>query len=290
MKLTYKTIIQNYFHRFQAEVSMAAYSRMNPGWQPQQMPEFYRLWFIQEGSGGLRLNERSVELKPGQLLLLPPGAVQSFGSNFADAVGLHWCHFRASIGDMELFDLLNLPICVMPEEQEHLTWLFQRLIEAYRSTLITRELRIRAVLFAILASYLDYVEISEDSIRRIEPIEKIDRVLEYIEQHLSEAISVEDMARLAFLHPNYFIGYFKNIVGFAPTQYVNIRRLERAKKLLEQEEYSISEIARQVGMQNYYLSRQFKHYTGLTPSRYKQIYYQSVQGTSFSASERSEDE
>lgn len=31
MKTTYKTIIQNYFHRFQAEVSMAAFSNKKPG-------------------------------------------------------------------------------------------------------------------------------------------------------------------------------------------------------------------------------------------------------------------
>lgn len=273
MKLTYKTIIQNYFHRFQAEVSMTTYSSSYPGRQTYVTPDFYRIWYVLEGEGELQVSGRSLLMQPGQLLLIPPGTFQSFEAEPDVRVGMYWCHFRASIGDMEMFDLLNLPIYVVPEDQERIGVLFEQLIAAYRSSLLTRELRIRAAMFELLACFLEYGGINESSLRAIEPLDKLDSVLEYIEEHLSAAITVDELARLAYLHPNYFIGYFKNVVGHAPAQYVNIRKLERAKTLLEQKEISISDVARQVGMQNHYFSRIFRQYVGITPSRYRQIYH-----------------
>lgn len=274
MKLTFKTIIQNYFHRFHADVSMAAYSVTSKGWQSEQPAEFYRLWYIRDGEGGLKIKEQSYELKPGRLLLLPPGSQQLFGPLEGQAVSVYWCNFRAPIGDTDLFDILNLKssITLSEQEQKLIETLFRQLIDAYQSTALTRGLRMRAALFEIVAFFLDSCGFNEEKFLEIEPITKIDHVIEYIEEHISEQISVEELARLVFLHPNYFIGYFKNIVGYAPTQYINIRKLERAKTLLENADIQISEVAHQVGLQNHYLSRIFKQHTGLTPKRYRQIY------------------
>ncbi|REE69687.1 AraC-like DNA-binding protein [Paenibacillus taihuensis] len=274
MKLTFKTIIQNYFHRFHADVSMAAHSVTSKGWQSEQPPEFYRLWYIIGGEGGLKIKDQSYELKPGRLLLLPPGAQQFFGPLEGQSVSLYWCNFRAPIGDMDLFDILNLKVSIELNDQErkHIETLFRQLIDAYQSTTLTRGLRVRAALFEIVAYYLDYCGFNEDMFLQIEPITKIDHVIQYIEEHIGEQISVDELAKLVFLHPNYFIGYFKNIVGHAPTQYINIRKMERAKTLLENMDIQISDVARQIGLQNHYLSRLFKQYTGLTPKRYRQIY------------------
>lgn len=272
MKPTYKTIIQNYFHRFQAEVSMAAFSIKKPGFQEEESPDFYRLWFIREGEGWLDYNGRRYEGKPGHLFLLPPGGKQIYGSEEGKTVGLYWCHFHSTFGDMQMFDLLRLPVRVEPQQIDQVESLFMKMIDAYRSTAFTRKLRMRATLLDIMAGYLELCDLSDETFQGIESLDKIDRVLEYIDLHLSENIGVNELARLAYLHPNYFISVFKNVVGCAPIQYVNLRRLEMAKQLLESTEESISKVAKRVGLQNHYLSRLFKQHTGLSPSRYRQIY------------------
>lgn len=277
MKTTYKTIIQNYFHRFQAEVSMAAFSNKKPGIAVQDSVDYYRLWYVYEGEGQIIINDRIYEVNKGHLVLLPPGTPQTFG-NSKLSVGVFWCHFRASLGDMQLFELLKLPICIFPENREQLIYLFNKLIEAFHSAAMTRELRMRAALLEIMACYLEHCDISEQALAGNETLEKIDRVLEYIEVHLAENIGVEELAKLAFLHPNYFIGFFKNVVGCSPIHYVNVRRLERAKQLLEETSEQITSVAMQVGMKIHYLSRLFKQDTGLSPSRYRQIYRTSYGG------------
>ncbi|NBC72010.1 AraC family transcriptional regulator [Paenibacillus sacheonensis] len=254
------------------------------------MPEFYRFWYVREGGGALKVDGREVEMKPGQLYLIPPNTFQSFAAEPHVTVSMYWCHFRASIGDAEMFDLLKLPLYVVPDQEERMVLLFEQLIEAYRSLRLTKELRTRAKLLEILAVFLEHGGINEATVREIEPFEKLDAVLKYIEEHLSERIAVEDLARLVYLHPNYFIGYFRNLMGHAPAQYVTMRRLERAKLLLElREELSITDIAQQVGMQGHYLSRMFRQYTGLTPSRYRQIYCDGAKGISHDDDEEDEE-
>lgn len=251
---------------------MAAYSVKKPGFLEEESPDFYRLWFIREGEGWLDYNGRRYEGKPGHLFLLPPGTKQIYGSEEGKSVSLYWCHFRSSMGDMQMFELMQLPLRVEPQQADCVESFFLKMIDAFRSTAFTRKLRINAALLEIMASYLELCDLSDQGFRSIESLDKIDRVLEYIDLHLSENIGVNELARLAYLHPNYFISVFKNVVGSAPIQYVNLRRLEMAKQLLEGTDESVSNVAKRVGLQNHYLSRLFKQHTGLSPSRYRQIY------------------
>jgi AraC family transcriptional regulator of arabinose operon len=271
MKPTYRTIIQNHFQQFQADVSMAAYSIPKPNWQADATVDYYRFWLIEKGEGLLQLNGRTHEVKPGQLYFLPIGSTVSFGNDGRSNYAIYWCNFRASIGDARVFEMLQMPAFIIPDCAKYVASVFERMIDAFRSTLFTRELRLRSALLEIMASYLEHCGLGKQ-LEGLESIEKLDCVLQYIEDHLNENIAVDELARLAYLHPNYFIGYFKNVVGCSPIQYVNGRRLERAKQLLEKSDISVSEIARQVGLQNHYLSRMFKQHTGVSPSRYRQIY------------------
>ncbi|WP_221226812.1 AraC family transcriptional regulator [Paenibacillus baekrokdamisoli] len=264
-------MIENYLHRFQAEVSMAAFSNTKPNFQIDEIPNYYSFWHVFRGEGQLTLNDRNYDVKPGHLLMMPPGIPQRF-SNSSQPVSIFWCHFRASMGDIQLFDLLKLQVCVEPLDGDSMRRLFTRMIDAFRSTAMTRELRLRAALLDIMACYLEHCELNEIIFQNNDNIGKIDRVLEYIDLHLADNMGIDELARLAYLHPNYFIGFFKNIVGCPPIQYINLRRLERAKQLLEKTSDNILSVADQVGMKNHYLSRLFKQHTGLSPSRYRQIY------------------
>jgi len=285
MKTTYKTILQNYFHRFQADVSLAAFSNFGPDWQREESPEFHRFWYVRSGSGQLEIGGRSYKVKSGQLYILPAGSSQSFDIDLQQPVGLYWCHFRAAIGNMDLLKQLNFPLCVEVEDNAYMEAVFIRMIQAYRSSALTRELRLRAATLDVMATYLEHCHLGEMTGDSMELLEKMDPVLHYIEEHLACNIGVDELARIAYLHPNYFIVFFKNAIGCSPIQYVNSRRLEHAKRLLEETKVSVSDVARQVGMKNHYLSRLFKRDIGLSPSRYRQLYRLNPIGEAWKESE-----
>ena len=65
------------------------------------------------------------------------------------------------------------------------------------------------------------------------PRARLRAVVEYIEEHLDAGPTLEQLAAIARLSPNYFVSQFKRATGLPPHQYVIARRVERAKQLLQ---------------------------------------------------------
>jgi len=96
------------------------------------------------------------------------------------------------------------------------------------------------------------------------------QVIDYIEEHLAEDLSLSDLAAVANLSPYHFARLFKMSTGLAPHQYVIHRRIERAKLLLSTTNWSLTTIAHAVGCASEsHLALHFKRLTGLPPKQYR---------------------
>ncbi|MEM1371681.1 MAG: AraC family transcriptional regulator [Pseudomonadota bacterium] len=95
---------------------------------------------------------------------------------------------------------------------------------------------------------------------------RLRRVVEWIENHLSEDISIHSMATLAAMSPTHFAKAFKNATGHSPLQFVIGLRQERALVLLRSTELTITEIAHKVGYNDVpRFASHFKRRFGHTP-------------------------
>lgn len=91
-------------------------------------------------------------------------------------------------------------------------------------------------------------------------------VTDYINDHLAQELSLEELAAIAQLSPYHFCRSFKRSTGFTPHQYVIRQRVERAKLLLKDGKMGISEVAFVCGFTHQsHLNRHFKRLTGVTP-------------------------
>lgn len=97
-------------------------------------------------------------------------------------------------------------------------------------------------------------------------------VLHYINEHLTENISIDVLCRKAYLSRNLFFKWFKNQFGITPLQYINRERLKLAKQLLANTNYSVSQISVQCGFNdtNYFV-RLFRSAEGITPGTYQAL-------------------
>ncbi|MBW4689018.1 MAG: AraC family transcriptional regulator [Komarekiella atlantica HA4396-MV6] len=98
------------------------------------------------------------------------------------------------------------------------------------------------------------------------PKSKLKRVVEYIQDHLEQDLSLNEIAAEVNLSVYHFTRLFKQSMGLAPHQYQIRCRVERAKELLEQGEMPIADIATQVGFYDQsHLNRHFKRIVGVSP-------------------------
>jgi AraC family transcriptional regulator len=95
-------------------------------------------------------------------------------------------------------------------------------------------------------------------------------VTSYIEEHLSEQVSLATLAGLVRLSAFYFCRAFKQSFGIPPHRYHSTRRIERAKALLVEPESSVTEVGMTVGFsETSSFTAAFRKATGMTPTAYR---------------------
>lgn len=102
---------------------------------------------------------------------------------------------------------------------------------------------------------------------------RLQRVLRYIEERLSETISLDDLASEACLSPYHFARLFHQAMGQPPHRYVVERRVAAAQEQLRRGRPSMAELALDTGFGTQAnFSRVFRKLTGLTPREYRDAY------------------
>lgn len=97
-------------------------------------------------------------------------------------------------------------------------------------------------------------------------------VHEWALQHLSEPITVADLAARAVMSPRTFARQFAARTGTTPHQWLIRARLMRAQELLEQSESSIEQVASACGLAPLMLRRHFTRAFGVTPQAYRRTF------------------
>jgi len=96
------------------------------------------------------------------------------------------------------------------------------------------------------------------------------RVLDHIESRIGEALPLAELAVLAGVCPSHFSEVFRRSTGMPPHRWILVRRVERAKKLLEDDTLTVTDIAFAIGFSSSsHFASAFRHLTGLSPSAFR---------------------
>jgi len=102
------------------------------------------------------------------------------------------------------------------------------------------------------------------------PVWRQKRVVEFIEEHLAEEISLAALAGLVDLSLYHFARAFRQSFGAPPHRYHMARRMDRAKSLLQRPALSVTQIGIQIGFrETSSFTTAFRKFTGLTPTEYR---------------------
>lgn len=96
------------------------------------------------------------------------------------------------------------------------------------------------------------------------------QAIEYMRTYYSSNITIEDICRYIYLSPSHFKRVFKTETGITPYRFLLKVRIDKAKQVLLNEDYSVDEVARLCGFANAgHLSTVFKRSEGVTPLEYR---------------------
>jgi len=105
----------------------------------------------------------------------------------------------------------------------------------------------------------------------------IQKVLQYVEQHYREEISLEHILKEVGMSKSHFSKVFKNATGDTFVQYLNQYRIEKAKVLLKETNYTHCMVAEYVGFTSErYFRKVFIEKVGMKPTEYRRRYKSKI--------------
>lgn len=111
------------------------------------------------------------------------------------------------------------------------------------------------------------------SVEKKEQMGVLRKAIIFMNQHLQEDISLDEVANAINLSPTYFSRLFSNEMNMTYIEYLTMIRIEESKKYLVDTKQSISDIALRMGFSDQsYFSKVFKKVEGITPGKYRKMY------------------
>jgi len=225
-----------------------------------------KFYLITKGSCDMTIDGESFIGTKGSLFFIPKGATNSYKNDTGAPFSHYWTHF-------DIYPEVESPLLengIYHVNANDTVWeLFSKYAEVSRRRSVADLLTEKALLTLIIA---EYIRLSgQDTEAHILPQnETIDRILYYTSEHISERITNLKLAEISHMHPTHFIRFFKEKTGMTPQNYVKQRRIELAKRLLEESDISISEIMLQIGYDDpSRFSKNFRELTGDPPLAYR---------------------
>ncbi len=254
--------------------------RFNYHWHPE-----LELYFVSKGTYELYTDANTCTLGAGDIFVVSPGVDHSFRCTSQNGVyyslgfaikfvALDETHFfQKSFVEPLQQGMLEFDSVVRPLDPD-----YHRFREAVDQIIGIQEQKDKLII------YVAAVSICCALMQRSKPKEKtakgfykehdsVQRCVGYMQKNYMRKITLEQLAELANLHPNYLCTLFNKYIGASPMTYLNKIRMQRARTLLRETELSIRQIAEQTGFNSAsFFSKRFKAVMGVSPAEYGAAY------------------
>lgn len=238
------------------------------------------LALITSGSCVYQIDLQDYEVEEGDLLFVPPLFLHSVSLGSSPEAGSETYVFHLNFLGGNSTDIctmrylapmlqqeFSMPARITPRHPAYasLRKIFSQIASLYEETVPGYELALKSLFLQVLFLLLQYSE-KNASPDAGTPSDKLKNVLDYIELHYAEPISVSELAKLCYFSDYHFMRFFKKHMSMTCVEYINNLRLEKSVELFEQGNVSILEVSLSVGFRNLsYFHRAFKKKYHMTP-------------------------
>lgn len=236
----------------------------SPNYRIKRSPSTtFVLEHVLSGKGYVIINGTKHTVKAGDTYLLKPSENCEYYSDKSDPYKKVWINFIGPLAQ-NLVSLYKLQDSIYKEVD--LCPCFEKLFNLEEKS-IDLDI-IHFDLATIISEMLISLAKSKYSVKQVSQIAT--NIKYALDTNAHQAFSLDTLVKDMFLPKTEIIRHFKKAYGITPYQYVLNLKIDRAKIMLENNTFSIIEIANQLSFSNpYHFSKIFKQKTGISPSEYR---------------------
>ncbi|MFM9331774.1 helix-turn-helix domain-containing protein [Paenibacillus mesotrionivorans] len=235
-----------------------------------------------QGRYGFYLNETPVVLQPGELILIGSNELHTDypcdnGSYLVFQFDIQEHLENSGLPYYRYFADPSVPLSRLNyifQENHEVRQTVARCIQSINEEFLAKQdgyeiaisIQIKQIILSLLrADSRKVIPSRENSdIIRLRP------VLDYIDIHLSDKLQVEEACKLANMSYHYFVKYFKKTMGISFVDYITLKKIRRAERLLLTKDLSISQIGEEVGMSNMaHFYKMFRKFKACSPNEFR---------------------
>ena len=258
---------------------------------PGESHDFWEFLCVDKGEVNVLAGEKFHVLKKGDIIFHKPNEFHDVKSNGLIAPNLVVMSFSCTSPVMAFFEEKVLQISeperlLLAQIIQEAKYLFAgRMDDPYQEELIPSESPrfageqlIRLYLEQLLIQLVRRYMVRPDqpinptivkSIKQKADGELFSQIQEYMESHICETLTIEQLCRSNSVGRSQLQKLFRTRSGYGAIEYFSRMKVDLAKQMIRENHYNFTQIADALGFSSiHYFSRQFKRITGMTPSEY----------------------
>ena len=224
------------------------------------------------GKGWVQVRKVRVEVRTGDVIILPPDASHCYGADEENPWSIYWFHLKGTASErlaLIVFgeeDRIVNQIGVSQERMDLFDLIYDTFTDGYsRANVLYANLTFHAFLASCALPKRNQQKLSENT-----GPNPVSTAIAFMRSNLSAPLKLETIASRCNLSASYFSGLFKKETGHSPIDYFNQLRIQSSCQLLSFTKLRINEIAQKIGIDDpYYFSRLFKKQMGISPVDYR---------------------
>ena len=234
----------------------------------------YIMHVILDGRGKLEIKDKVYSLKQGDAFLLRPNEEAWYEADHVHPWTYIWIGFSGMKAEECVVNCgFGRGEHVIHDVNCHILQSYvTEMLKSYKLS-YSNSLRRCAYLQMFFATLMDQFSNNIPGIEGVENTpgsEHVKRIMTYLGENYKSPISIGKIAEEMGINRSYMTKSFKNATGYSPSEYLVKIRMEKAKSLLTKTNFSISQIASEIGYADQLtFSRMFKKRFGESPMKYR---------------------
>ncbi len=233
---------------------------------------YYQVIYCTSGSGVLKVNGEKYVITTQQVFLLYPDEMHEYYA-IKEPWETHWVTM-----DGEQVENIFRTLCFTKstvlylQNSLGLNELWKQIMVEAKAEYRERGYKCSALAYSYMIALKNMTSVELPLIKDKKML-KLNEVLKYIDLHFGENITIEELAEIIVVSPQYLCRLFNTYLNIRPFEYIAKRRIQEAKTLLIETKLNETEISIVCGFNSLsYFCASFKKYEFITPTEFRHIH------------------